>query len=254
MSGGPYSDYLDPLISVLVFLRSYSRAVSSITLLVALLMYAFLRSPLAPWQHRLLEKEVSLEGRVDALVVLGYAVDHDNGVVTAPLASRLEQAFQHLCHLHTADTVVLSGGCSWSKADQLPSEAEVMQRWLTARWQGKPLPQTDDAPALAPSPCTRPLPLFILERTSTSTYTNAVNSLRLLAASHPDVARLLVVTSRFHQWRSFGVFSKVAAAHGGRWEVGMSAMESDVLDERVTQWDFWRELAAIVYYRIVGYI
>ena len=261
MSAGSSSTAnLNSFTSVLSSARRHSRVLTAAVILSLAVMWSFFRAPLTPWQHRFLAHEVSLSGgRIDAIVVLGYAVDHDAGVVTAPLASRLEQAFHLLCHSRTADTVVLTGGCSWAKADTLPSEAEVMRRWLTARWQGKPLPQTADSPALTPSPCTRPLPLFILESASTSTQLNAVLTLKVLEEGYPDIGRLLLVTNRFHQWRAWRVFEKAVegkrkGGEGRRWEVGMSGMERDVFDERVTQWDWWRELAAIVYYRMRGYI
>ena len=225
-------------------------------------MYAFLRSPLAQWQHSLLQRHVPLEQPVDAVVVLGYAVDHDAGVVTAPLAARLEQAYQ-LLRRNVSSTVIFTGGCSWSKRDELPSEAEVMSRWMEARWKGKPLPQTTDSPSLQPQPTATDLPIFILEQHSTSTRTNAVYSLQLLVEQYPHVSSLLLVTSRFHQWRTYGVFVKAVReaeeraeekGGGGGWSVGVSEMERDVMDDRVTQWDFWRELAAIVYYMVRGYI
>ena len=217
-------------------------------------MYAFFRLPLAQWQHSLLQRTVPPQQPVDCVVVLGYAVDHDAGVVTAPLAARLEQAYQ-LLRRNVSTAVLFTGGCSWSKRDELPSEAAVMQRWMDARWKGKPLPQTADAPQLPPAPSAADPPTYILEEQSTSTYTNAVNSLRLLAAHHPHVTSLLLVTNRFHQWRTHAVFRRaVRERRGEEWAVGVRGMAEDVMDERVTQWDFWRELAAILYYQARGYI
>ena len=253
-----YTDYLDPVTHLLYSLRRHSRSLSIAIVVLAVLMFGFLRLPLAQWQHRLLAVELPLPPPVDAVVVLGYAVDHDAAVVTAPLAARLEHAYQLLCRDRVADTVVLSGGCSWAKAAHLPSEAAVMQQWLTARWRGAALPQTADSPALAPSPCSRDPPVFVLEEESTSTYTNALYSLRLLAAQWPEVRRLLLVTSSFHQKRTAAVFQRLMrqrqTAGDEGWRCGVSTTPDDLTDRSVTQFDFWREIAAIVLYAIRGCI
>ena len=262
-----HSTTVQPPQPILAFLRSNIPSFSLTVILLALAMYAFFRSPLAHWQHSLLQHTVPPQQPVDAIVVLGYAVDHDAAVVTAPLAARLEQAYQ-LLRRSVSSSVVFTGGCSWSKRDELPSEAAVMAKWMEARWKGKPLPQTADAPQLQPSPAATDLPTFILEEQSTSTWTNAVNTLRLLSSHYPHVTSLLLVTNRFHQWRTYAVFERAVrqqtsaeaadagsgGSGGGAWSVAVSGLERDVMDDRVTQWDFWRELAAIVYYKLRGYI
>ena len=250
-----------PVSSVAAYVKAHIPSLSITVLLVALAMYVFFRSPLTHWQHSFLQHTVPPQQPVDVIVVLGYAVNHDTGVVTAPLAARLEQAYQ-LLRRNVSSSVVFTGGCSWSKRDELPSEAAVMAKWMEARWKGKPLPQTADAPQLQPSPSSADLPVFILEEQSTSTWTNAVNTLRLLTAHYPHISSLLLVTSRFHQWRTYAVFEKAIRVHtqseadaaSSGWSVGVSVMSADVLDDRVTQWDFWRELAAILYYKVRGYI
>lgn len=70
---------------------------------------------------------------VDAVVVLGYSVDHVNAVVTPPLASRLEKAYSLLCEDRIGDVVLMTGGYAFSKEDGLPTEAQVMTDWMTKR-------------------------------------------------------------------------------------------------------------------------
>ena len=143
----------------------------------------------------------------------------------------------------------------------------VLASWMEARWKGRELPQTPDSVPLPPRPTSADMPVVVLEERSTSTYTNAKYTLRLLADEYADVQSLLLVTSRFHQWRTLAVFERAIREYGeedggdgggggggGGWSVGMSEVERDVMDDHVTQWDFWRELAAIVYYKLRGYI
>ena len=56
-------------------------------------------------------------------------------------------------------------------------------------------------------------PLFYEEPRSTSTRTNAVNTLDLIAAEDICGAKLLIVTSRYNQRRAWRVFKKVVHLH-----------------------------------------
>lgn len=232
------------------------------------IMYAFMKATLWNWQHQLLAKstfnqegsnDVEMNQTFDSLVVLGYAVNHNEGVVTLPLASRLELAFKLLCFGHVSDRVLMTGGCSWSKADELPSEAQIMRDWLIARWNGTSLPQEivsqhdlRDVPSTSTHDhCARPLPEILTENHSTSTYTNALFSLRQLRQQHPNVKRLLLVTNQFHQLRTYWTWRQVA--HSAEFveygfTIDIAPFETDLFDSHVTQFDFWREIAAIVYY------
>ena len=159
----------------------------------------------------------------DALVVLGYCVDHSTRIPTAPLIARLELAILESCE-HQVPVVVFSGGSDTARVELgVASEAEIMAEWFERRWAElqasppPPLPPTADPAARALRDRTHalcrglPLPRFILETTSTSTFENAYHSLSILLRQEPSVRRLRIVTNRFHQARSLGIFLKMEA-------------------------------------------
>lgn len=99
-----------------------------------------------------------------------------------------------------------------------------------------------------------------LEQTSTSTWTNALNSLRV--AQERGWSDLVVVTNGFHQWRALRSFWKASFAvpppPGRSWRIVAAAPhERDVplLNDGVTSvYNVWREVAACAYYWFRGYI
>lgn len=102
---------------------------------------------------------------------------------------------------------------------------------------------------------------WLREEASTSTRTNALFSWQLLAPH--GWQRLLLVTNPFHQRRSYWTFVRAAADLG---EQGGSAFVAPapcaghagygpaLLDAAADQWDWWREVAAVAYYWVRGWL
>lgn len=251
----------------LKFIRGHSRLSLSLAIVIAILMHAFLRSSLWPWQHALLRKQTPPLDKIDAIIILGYTVDHDHALVTPPLAARLETAYQLIIHHRIPMNddqlvIIMSGGCASSKSDDLPSEAAIMAQWFIARWNQQSLPQTEEAIKIIKSQqqqhpiidtINTSYPHIITEDNSTSTYTNSVNSLNILCHDYPHMTHILLVTNHFHQYRTYATFQHVAISDPSlrcrSYVFGMADIDDDYLDDQVTQWDFWRELAAILYYK-----
>ena len=97
-------------------------------------------------------------------------------------------------------------------------------------------------------------PQMLREGASSSTRTNALYSLQLLRESDVEPQRLVVVTSRFHALRSALVFKRVLS------DAGLTAVDVVTLpvaaehERHARQLDFWRELAAIALYWVMGWL
>lgn len=158
---------------------------------------------------------------VDALVVLGCAVNHYTSEVSAPLLSRLKKALQVYCQ--TAQTqalsqaqgheqgsqpqlpyIIMTGGSSWQVEIDKPTEAEIMMKKFQQLWQ-----QEEQGLRKQYNCMNVKEPTFILEKTSTSTLLNARNTIQILLTSYPHIKRLHIVTNKFHQYRSLKVFEQV---------------------------------------------
>ena len=105
-------------------------------------------------------------------------------------------------------------------------------------------------------------PTWLLEERSTSTRTNALLSLELV--KERGLHSVVVVTSGFHQYRSERVFKRVAKDMGNKYgmqfqihivdfpdDIQVEGNNSDLL---VAQLNWFRELAAIVYYFTRGWL
>jgi len=102
----------------------------------------------------------------------------------------------------------------------------------------------------------------VFEETSTSTRTNAVNSLQLAAARGWE--SVVVITNPFHQFRSYRTFRcaarEVPQSQQPRiWlaRAGAAApmpVASRALYELRLQWDIYREVLAIAWYWWCGWL
>jgi uncharacterized SAM-binding protein YcdF (DUF218 family) len=101
-----------------------------------------------------------------------------------------------------------------------------------------------------------------MESSSTSTRENAVFSIEL--AKQHGLRSFLIATNTFHQLRSLLVFRKVLQEMGlGGSRVYVAEVPftghrgwggGPLLNHAIDQLDFWREIAALVYYWLKGYI
>lgn len=104
-----------------------------------------------------------------AVIVLGFSCDHGSGLPSDPLKHRLEHAAE-VAKRVSASTIVCSGGIDHRHDQLLPTEADIMARYLES------LPdvqenRADGSPRFA----------ILRERRSTSTRENALFSFELLA-------------------------------------------------------------------------
>jgi hypothetical protein len=179
---------------------------------------------LLPWQQDFFAVDTVIDWhrpppRPDALVVLGYSVDHARREPTLPLLTRLQVAVRLACApiarrvhdpalaKHNQDNyggyfaVIFSGGLSARAPLGQASEAQVMSETFAKLWES------------SGSECRgKPMPKFILEETSSSTFENARNVLALLlrrSQEEPVIRSLHLITNRFHQQRALKTFQKV---------------------------------------------
>jgi hypothetical protein len=178
---------------------------------------------LLPWQQDIFAVDTVIDWhrpppRPDALVVLGYSVDHARREPTLPLLTRLQLAVRLACApiarrvhdpalaKHNQDNyggyfaVIFSGGLSARAPLGQASEAQVMSETFAKLWES------------SGSECRgKPMPRFILEETSSSTFENARNVLALLLRrrEEPVIRSLHLITNRFHQQRALKTFAKV---------------------------------------------
>lgn len=216
-------------------LKLWCMAVAAVVALAAALSYL----PLHPAQANLFAACGSAHevGRADAIVVLGYAVDHALGKPTPTLQFRLEAAVE--LWRQTGASIVLSGGASdATHLGRRLSEARVMRNYITDAL----LERGEEEPVV------------LLEENSTSTRENALFSLRMLDCARRPTT-VAVVTSTFHQWRSRRVFVRAAALLAGA-GVGTPGCTIVVypcaspraLERAPTQFDWLREFAACALY------
>lgn len=181
-------------------------------------------------------------GRADAIVVLGYAVDHALGKPTPTLQYRLEAAVE--LWRQTGASIVLSGGASEASDLGRLSEARVMSSYITDELIARGGEQ----------------PVLLLEERSTSTRENALFSLRMLDCAHQRMT-VAVVTSTFHQWRSRRVFAQAATLLAGPGVdppgctiAVFPCANPRVLERAPTQFDWLREFAACALYWWRGWL
>lgn len=217
--------------------------VSTLTIAcMAVALRIFMRVPLFQWQSDLLDDSNEIVA-ADAVLVLGYAVDHQKNEPMGPLVQRLQVALDLVCSRKIAKTIVLSGGRDPRLDPLWPTEADVMADWLRRN--------------AASTGCNFSDVELILERNSTSTLTNAAKSLAILAGDsrYSSLRRIVLVTSRFHQYRTRRVFERVAQRDFAAQSFAFQLAEVPApANGSVIQFDFWRELLAIALYRVMCWI
>ncbi|HWQ58028.1 MAG TPA: YdcF family protein [Clostridia bacterium] len=155
----------------------------------------------------------------DAIVVLGCGVRGER--VSLTLARRLGAALDY-ANANPATLVILSGG---QGQGEYLTEAEAMRRYLVAR--GFPEGR------------------IRMEEDSDSTYTNFLNSKRIIDGELGVGAKVLFVTTRFHVFRaelvarSLGLDAEGVGVRGVAW---------------ITPNDYMRESLVIIYYYLGGKI
>ncbi|CAE7236548.1 yfiI [Symbiodinium natans] len=183
----------------------------------------------------------------EAIVVLGYAIEWNTGLVPEGglLSQRLALALKALASGNTR-TLVLSGGIAEDVVSQV-SEAAAMKRWLEER------------SVLRAE--------VLLEEVSVSTRTNALYSLeRLLEAKEGALPNsICLATNSFHRFRARRIFERALRMKADAAAVQIFALQdatpktvwsaffgSNVEVEEAVQ--ARRELLAIAYYFIRGWL
>ena len=185
-------------------------------------------------------------GRVAAVVVLGYALDR-HGRPSPALAARVADGLA--AWRIVADdgaALVFSGGApTRARAERAPlSEAAIMAAAAAEMTTGG-----------------AKLTAWLLEETSTSTWENALFSVRLLKergaltpASTPPL--LLIATSPFHGARSLATFRSVLARAGGGAVAALAPAHrpppASAVQRAERVVEAAREIAALAYYAARG--
>ncbi|KAF6251770.1 DUF218 domain-containing protein [Scenedesmus sp. NREL 46B-D3] len=219
---------------------------------------------MTPWMHSLLsyshKHPVPQGQQLDYGVVLGYAL-HKNGSCTQPLHSRVEVGLR-LYQQGVVSRVIFSGAHPGAGLRGV-SEAHAM---------------VDHALSLAGQP--PPAGRWLLEEQSTSTRTNALFSLDIIRQQHQQhqqqqsqqqrqqrqqgqqPSSVVLVTNPFHQLRSYLTFRKAAQQSGMDLQVYVAAAPFAghcgyghwLLDAAMDQVDFWRDVVALGYYGLRGWL
>ncbi|KAK9816652.1 hypothetical protein WJX72_003312 [[Myrmecia] bisecta] len=198
-------------------------------------------------QHSLLISRQALppDVKVSTGVVLGYALQRD-GTPTATLRQRVEVGTR-LFEKGNISSLIFSGGHPGDGLRSI-SEAEAMQQYALSLMRRTSVPDR-----------------WFLESESTSTHENAVFSLHIMAAH--GLRSVAVVTSRFHQLRSQLTFECAARQEDAATRptaIYMAEAPPDqdrqggflgeALAELLRQVDFYRELAALMWYWFRGWL
>ncbi|KAK9816653.1 hypothetical protein WJX72_003312 [[Myrmecia] bisecta] len=183
--------------------------------------------------------------KVSTGVVLGYALQRD-GTPTATLRQRVEVGTR-LFEKGNISSLIFSGGHPGDGLRSI-SEAEAMQQYALSLMRRTSVPDR-----------------WFLESESTSTHENAVFSLHIMAAH--GLRSVAVVTSRFHQLRSQLTFECAARQEDAATRptaIYMAEAPPDqdrqggflgeALAELLRQVDFYRELAALMWYWFRGWL
>lgn len=237
-------------------IQTVACTLTSLVIVCSAISIGMLRMPIYSWQHNMLVP-LQNESRnpIQAIIVLGYEVDHKLGEPSIPLKHRLLTAMSILCNsTPTPSVVMMSGGSSWSVDPLYPTEADIMADWFTFT-----ISQHHE--------CIEKKDFTMLrERKSTSTVTNAFNSLNALKQNitTDQSFHIKIVTNPFHQFRSLLTFKRVqyileqeAISVGQPWphfHFSVTGVTDDDKGEGVTQWDWWREIAGIGFYWSMGWI
>jgi hypothetical protein len=242
-------------------------------------------APLWRWQLDLFAVDPSPSQATttpDALVVLGYCVNHWTREPTQPLLARLQLAVDIACEdalKHRSDmeggqsklrAVIFTGGSAPRIPLGLGTESDIMSASFSRLWQ-------------ASSRCSSlPEPRHILERFSTSTFENARYTLAQLLREEEEASssmrNMQIVTNRFHQWRAIRTFEmvetrrqgEIASAAAKTTTAAAAAAAAPAVDatpftftiapmpheqsEGVPQLDFIREVAACLLYAVRRWI
>lgn len=238
---------------------------------------------------------------ITTLIILGCAADHRLGLPKGALQFRLDRALDYLLqedqHFHI-ESVIFSGGKGENVPSELPSEGEIMRDYFRKSLEdgGGRYAVYSDQRRVAGKKNIQLIP----ETTSTSTRTNAQNSLKVLVeklkqgqeewekkpkdkgdSTTTPVLRIGIVTHRFHQYRSLRVFQNVEAERRKKLKTKNENNEnnednnnddpdgeefpsplfefsivpiSPAESKGTPQKFFWRELAAVMWYKWKGWI
>lgn len=159
------------------------------------------------------------EPGADALIVLGCGVRGER--VSLTLKRRLDAALAYANE--NPDTIVIVSG-GQGKGEDIP-EAEAMRRYLVS--------------------CGLPEGRIRAEEESDSTYTNFLNSKRIIEKEIGTNAKVLFVTTRFHVLRAERVARSLGLEAEGVGARGVSY---------ITPNDYMRESLVIIYYYLGGKI
>lgn len=226
-------------------MRPALAAPAALTALLTALLLGGSLDPAIDAAHTALSGEASPPaGRVAAVVVLGYALDR-NGAASPALLERVRDgvaAWRPVADDGAA--LVFSGGAPTAHRQRRAprSEAAVM---------------ADAARALTGADSTA----WLLEHASTSTWENAVFSVRLLSdrgalpRSSPPPA-LLIATSPFHGARSLATFRCALRRAGVNATAALApahrAPAATPRDRAERAWEAGREVAALAWYKVRG--
>ncbi|GAX75347.1 hypothetical protein CEUSTIGMA_g2791.t1 [Chlamydomonas eustigma] len=216
----------------------------SVGLLIVALSACLGRVGFVAWLHQLLSTSgQDAPDKADVIIVLGYALFR-TGKPTEPLKGRVAAAVNAFKN-GKGDYVILSGAHPGEGLRAI-SEANAMLEYATNLLGMEPEKNK-----------------WIREEDSTSTRENALFSLKIVKSR--GWSKILVVTSPFHQKRSYWTFKKAVKDSGMDPSqlsvrmlrtsfVGHIGYGGALQDTAVDCWDWVREILAIAYYWVRGYI
>ena len=162
--------------------------------------------------------------------MLGHSIISESRQPGEILKARLDSVVQKWCKGDFSYMVFSGGGSNIS-------EANIMKDYFEKKCSMR-------------KNCIGGIRVFLEER-STSTRTNAMETLQILKPLGWKVRRVLVVTSKYHASRSLATFSQMAS------EESIHLRKLLVLgadDDMLTQFEFFREVLATLYYFSRGWI
>ena len=232
--------------------------------------------PLLPYQESMLDGSSSVsETRPDVVLVLGYQANHYTAEPSSILRARVEQGVERGCE-SSSRIVLLSGGLDLRFYNaSLPTEADIMLRWVLFISASPPAPHSSFA-FIEPECegrdfCSVKRAIrddceltFLLERRATSTLENALGCFTALAAdpANDRWTHMELITTAFHELRALAVFRKQARVQGrSAWDftvppraVAAACSSPSPIESHSRQINWIREVAALALYWTKGWI